>query len=233
MLTHPPRQTVAFMRQIAESQPTAETFLGVLGEGNWGGPGSSGDSLVMRYLNDVMATLLTALDSRARLMRAPPRPGMGSIFLLNNLSYVRREILSSQVSDLLGEPCEDELNRKMRTAKSAYLEIWSPLVSALLDAGTEQSTAAGAIKAAVKGGASTERRETKDRFVRFFDAFEEVESLHHAARLDANEHELRERLKDEVDRMVVPTYSKFLARHRHGDFSKSAQRSLPIPQRSR
>lgn len=140
-------------------------------------------------------------------------------------------MLSSQIGDLLGETCEDSLNKRMRSAKAGYLDIWSPLVSALLDAGTDQSGAAGAIKAgigAVKGGG--EKRETKDRFMRFHDAFEEVEALHGAAKLDEGELELRERLKDEVERMVVPTYTKFLARHRNGDFSKSTS-SLPVTSR--
>lgn len=59
------------------------------------------------------------------------------------------------------------------------------------------------------------------RFVRFHDAFEEVEGLHQTARLDEGEAELRERLKGETLRMVVPTYTKFIAKHQAGDFSKS------------
>lgn len=39
------------------------------------------------------------------------------------------------------------------------------------------------------------------RFVRFHDAFEEVEALHAVAKLDEGESELRERLKGEVERM--------------------------------
>jgi exocyst complex protein 7 len=106
----------------------------------------------------------------------------------------------------------------MRTTKASYLEVWSPLVSALLDAGfAEQSGAAGALKAglgAVKGAGGTERRETKDRFVRFHEALEEVEGVHQAARFEEGEVELRERLKGEVERMVVPTYAKFVQKHR-------------------
>lgn len=106
----------------------------------------------------------------------------------------------------------------MRTLKASYLDVWSPLVSALLDAGfADQSGAAGALKAglgAVKGGGGTERRETKDRFVRFHEALDDVEALHHQARFEEGEAELRERLKGEVERMVVPTYAKFVQRHR-------------------
>ncbi|KAI5475476.1 exocyst complex component, exo70 subunit [Pseudohyphozyma bogoriensis] len=227
---------VTFMRQLSDNQPTVESFLSVLGAGNWGGPptkspvsGQEDDTLITRYLNDVLTTLLTALDARTRALRA--RPGVAAIFLLNNVSYIRREVLSSQIGDLLGEACEDNLNKKMRTTKASYLEIWSPLVSALLDAGIDQSGAAGAIKAgigAVAGKGGGEKRETKDRFVRFHDSFEEVEQLHQSAKLDEGEAELRERLKGEVTRMIVPTYSKFLARHRNGEFSKNPSKYLKI-----
>lgn len=222
---------VSFMRQLSDNQATVESLLVVLGAGNWGGPPATPKvdadaGLLSRYLNDVLTTLQNALDARARMLKARSA-GVASIFLLNNISYIRREVLSSQIGDILGEACEDSLNKRMRSAKSAYLENWSPLVSALLDAGLDQGGAAGAIKAglgAVKGGGlagASEKRETKDRFVRFHDAFEEVEELHRGTRLDEGEQELRERLKGEVERMVVPTYSKFLARHRGGEFSKS------------
>ncbi|GAA5839096.1 hypothetical protein JCM11251_003675 [Rhodosporidiobolus azoricus] len=226
---------VNFMRQLSDNQSTVESFLSVLGAGNWGGPsknsavgsaatGTGGGEegvLLGRYLNDVLSILLTALDSRARLLRG--RTGTSSIFLLNNLSYIRHSTLSSSIGDLLGESAEDGLNKRMRTVKASYLDVWSPLVSALLDAGfAEQSGAAGALKAglgAVKGAGGTERRETKDRFVRFHEALEEVEVLHAGARWEEGEVELRERLKGEVERMVVPTYAKFVQRHRKDNYS--------------
>ncbi|GAA6058460.1 hypothetical protein JCM3770_002734 [Rhodotorula araucariae] len=228
---------VNFMRQLADNQPTAESFLTVLGAGNWGGPtktsavavgaagvakdGGDDGGLLQRYLNDVLAVLLTALDTRSRLLRG--RPGTAAIFLLNNLSYIRHATLSSSVGDTLGESAEDALNKRMRATKAAYLDLWSPLVSALLDAGfAEQSGAAGALKAglgAVTGGGGTERRETKDRFVRFHEALEDVEALHAQARFEEGEAELRERLKGEVERMVVPTYAKFVQRHRKDNYS--------------
>lgn len=100
----------------------------------------------------------------------------------------------------------------MRGLKISYLEIWSPLISSLLDAGSESS----GLIAVVKGGG--EKRETKDRFVRFGDAFEEIEALHRGARLEGDE--LKEKLREDVQRMVGPTYEKFLKKHRGGEFSK-------------
>ncbi|KWU44036.1 hypothetical protein RHOSPDRAFT_18615 [Rhodotorula sp. JG-1b] len=219
---------VNFMRQLADNPPQAETFLAVLGNGNWGGPprrtiANEEDevALLPLYLDDVFSTLSAALDSRARNLRG--RNGISAIFLLNNLSFLRQTILASSVVDVLGEGLEDTLNKRMRSAKASYLDVWSPLVSALLDAGfADQTGAAGAIKAgigAVKGTGGTERRETKDRFVRFHEALEEVEALHAHARIDENDLELRERLRSEVERMVVPTYAKFVQKHRKDNYS--------------
>lgn len=169
--------------------------------------------------------------------------------MLNNISYIRRELLlNSNVPDLLasggnGGPAsrrgststtglgggggagsvsmyggdvniEDELNKRHRNAKSAYLEIFSPLVSCLMDAGVEHSALKNAI-----GVGNTEKKDTKDRFGRFNESLEEVEGIHRIARLDRNEMDLRERVKDEVVRMCVPTYTSFVKRH--DNFSKS------------
>lgn len=53
------------MRQLTDSQATAETFLGVLGAGNWGGPsktsaaaGGDENGLLSRYLSEFRSTTL-------------------------------------------------------------------------------------------------------------------------------------------------------------------------------
>lgn len=170
--------------------------------------------------------------------------GIAAIFSLNNITFIRRELLlNSNIPDLLasggsapsrrdssstsatggggggggGAPdtnIEDELNRRNRAAKTSHLEIFSPLVSCLMDAGVEHSVLKSAI-----GVGNTEKKDTKDRFQRFNEALEEIEQLHRTARLDRNDETLRERVKDEVIRMCVPTYTRFVQRHEN--FSKS------------
>lgn len=221
-------------------------------------------------LGDVIQTLLQALDARARalgsfrhapgsssvLKKDKDQYGSGSggnrqgamssaMFMLNNISYVRRELLlNSNVPDLMTSAggngsrrdsssttvtatnsttprdfdIEDELNRRNRQAKTSYLEVFSPLVSCLMDAGVEQSVLKSAI-----GVGNTEKKDTKDRFVRFNESLEEIENLHHRlpnCKIDKNEDLLlRDRLRDEVVRMCVPTYTAFVKRHEN--FSKS------------
>ena len=115
---------------------------------------------------------------------------------------------------------EDELNKRHRNAKSAYLEIFSPLVSCLMDAGmSDHHGASSSLKNVIGVGGNNEKKDTKDRFGRFNEALEEIEHLHRIARLDRNESDLRERVKDEIVRMCVPTYTSFVKRH--DNFSKS------------
>ena len=116
---------------------------------------------------------------------------------------------------------EDELNRRHRAAKASYLDIFSPLVSCLMDAGVEHSK----LKSAV-GIGNNEKQDTKDRFARFNDALEDIESIHRVARIDRGEEALRDRVKDEVIRMCVPTYTAFLKRH--DNFSSKSKRSRPV-----
>lgn len=178
-----------------------------------------GPDVVLRS-DDAITSLLTAVEARAKNLKLPSsnqnnitsqtaRGGLGPVFMLNNLNHIRREVLESTISDILGQAIEDELNKRVRVCKVRYMEIWSPLISALMDAGGDEGKGTfglGAVKSALPGQASgAERREVKDRFGRFNDAFEEVAQLHKVAQFDQADGELRERLRDEIERMIVPT----------------------------
>lgn len=201
------------MNHLCENQETAEILLQTLGDGNWVPFGTTSSNrpqidanqtLLEKYMGDLLSTLLAALDTRSRNMRR-----VGPIFLLNNISYLRREILSSSIDDLLGEAAEDDLNKRNRTAKASYMQLFSGLVGCLMDATSDQ----GLLKSAVSGAVGGEKRDVKDRFARFNDALLEVENVHRLARLDAGEEEMRERLHGEVEKMIMPTYGKFASRN--------------------
>jgi hypothetical protein len=76
--------------------------------------------------------------------------------MLNNFTYIRRELLESAVLDIYGDQLADQLNKRVRTCKVRYLEIWSPLISALMDAGGEEGKfGLGAVKSALPGQSRT------------------------------------------------------------------------------
>jgi exocyst complex protein 7 len=89
------------------------------------------------------------------------------------------------------------------------------LISALMDAGGEEGKfGLGAVKSALPGQhAGAERRDVKDRFGRFNEAFEEVIQLHQAANLANNDPDLKDQLRDEIERMIMPTCSSLSPHH--------------------
>ncbi|MBW0512160.1 hypothetical protein O181_051875 [Austropuccinia psidii MF-1] len=245
---------IDYLKMLCNHVEIVESFLTVLGDGNWifgansttTRPSHYSDNpdhphLLVKYLNDALSTLYTALEARSKNLKLrstaantitspTARNGIGAIFLLNNFTYIRREILESTMIDILGDQLEDDLNKKVRMYKVRYLEIWSPLISALMDAGPEEGKfGLGAVKSALPGQHSgAEKRDVKDRLGRFNDAFEEVINLHKAAKLDTDDIEIKKRLRDEIDRMILPTYAKFTQRHEAGQFSKNPSKYLKM-----
>ncbi|CAH7685484.1 Cullin repeat-like-containing domain protein [Phakopsora pachyrhizi] len=247
-----------YLKMLCLYQEIVEEFLSVLGDGNWifasvsgtvGRPRNNdngdGEQLLPKYLNDALSTLYAALESRSKNLKLPAsasstitsnaaRAGIGAIYMLNNFTYIRHEVIESSIPEILGEQLEDDLNKRIRTLKVGYLEIWAPLISALMDSGGgaedgKSGFGLGAVKSALPGQqAGAERRDVKDRLARFNEAFEEVVSLHKIARIDNWDVEMKEKLRNEIERMIVPTYAKFAQRHEGGQFSKHPSKYLKM-----
>lgn len=243
---------VEYLKMLCKHADMVESFLVMLGDGKWifgantipkqppnASLSNEESPLLVKYLDDALSTLYAAIEARSKNLKlrssaantitsVTARNGVGAIYMLNNFTYIRRELLESMVIDIMGEQLEDQLNKRVRSCKVRYLEIWSPLISALMDAGGDEGKfGLGAVKSALPGQqAGAERRDVKDRFGRFNDAFEEIIQLHQAARLDNNDPEMKDRLRDELERMIMPTYAKFAQRHEGGQFSKNPSKYL-------
>ncbi|OAV99275.1 hypothetical protein, variant [Puccinia triticina 1-1 BBBD Race 1] len=242
---------VEYLKMLCQHPDMVESLLVILGDGKWifgaastpktSSVGTSNDEapLLVKYLDDALSTLYAAIEARSKNLKlrstvasaitsVTARNGVGAIYMLNNFTYIRRELLESAVLDIYGDQLGDQLNKRVRTCKVRYLEIWSPLISALMDAGGEEGKfGLGAVKSALPGQhAGAERRDVKDRFGRFNEAFEEVIQLHQAANLASNDPDLKDQLRDEIERMIMPTYAKFTQRHEGGQFSKNPSKYL-------
>ncbi|KAH9441568.1 hypothetical protein MJO28_008484 [Puccinia striiformis f. sp. tritici] len=243
---------VEYLKMLCQHPDMVESLLVILGDGKWifgahSNPktsvshGTSNDEapLLVKYLDDALSTLYTAIEARSKNLKlrstvantitsVTARNGVGAIYMLNNFTYIRRELLESAVLDIYGDQLSDQLNKRVRTCKVRYLEIWSPLISALMDGGGEEvKFGLGAVKSALPGQhAGAERRDVKDRFGRFNEAFEEVIQLHQAANLANNDPDLKDQLRHEIERMIMPTYAKFTQRHEGGQFSKNPSKYL-------
>ncbi|KAF4563880.1 hypothetical protein EYR36_003124 [Pleurotus pulmonarius] len=220
--------TVQYLDRLPEVQSAAGSALLKLGDGNWkmgegvlptaakGSKLGEGDeTLILEHF--VYDVITTAVNSLTTLSRAQRRPSMGSIFLLNNISYLRqRVILEPQnvgLSDLLSKPTLEAINSNFRTAKAAYFDSnFSPLMQALTDDPKE------------KGGKAV----TKEKFTRFFDLLEEVVERHKLGKVLEDDEEGRETLADEVVKLVVPSLQRFTSKHKEKEFSKNPQKYIKL-----
>ncbi|SPO23353.1 related to Exocyst complex component Exo70 [Ustilago trichophora] len=243
-----------FVRQITEYSDVVSPLLHTLGNGNWMmssgvapvlslglDSDASKQSIVGDYLNDVVAVVLTSLEARSRAIR---QPSTASVFLLNNIGHLRRTLSSplpsylgaaedgSSVSILslhLGEVGDDLLATALRQANTAYLDAWSPVVAPLMD---DQPLNANthyhrhATSKLIGVGSGSEKNQVKDRFAKFYEALDDLERLHKAYPVSREDHELKDRLRRDVTRLVCPMYARFLGKHKAGDFTKNPSKHI-------
>ncbi|KAF8653415.1 hypothetical protein AX16_003958 [Volvariella volvacea WC 439] len=211
--------TVKYLDRLPEVQAAVASTLLILGDGNWkmgeGMPVSKGPKLgegdenviLEHYVFDVVTITINSLNTMSRTSR---RPAFGSIFLLNNISYLRQHVLidprHEALLSLLSRPTKDTLNSNFRTAKAGYFDSnFSPLMQALTDDPKEKS------------GKSA----TKEKFTRFFDLLEEVVERHKMAKVLEEDEDGRETIEDEVIKLVVPSLQRFMQKHKEKEFSKN------------
>ena len=142
------------------------------------------------------------------LSRMNKRPAFGAIFLLNNVSFLRTQLLvvrAAAASAVLSRPALELLNSNFRTAKAGYFDAnFAPLLQTLAD---ERD----------RGGKSA----VKEKFTRFFDLLDEVTERHQFARVLADDPEGRATVADEAVKLVVPSLQRFIQRNLGKEFSKS------------
>lgn len=160
------------------------------------------------YIDDIINTTLATLTA---LSRTSKQPAIGSIFLLNNVSFFLNSLLDSPsdtapVEALLAPPARNALQSSFRTAKAGYFEAnYSPLLQVLGDG---------------PGSGGSGKVSVKEKFTRFYDVFEEIVERHRAVRVLPDDDRGREALAEEASRLVVPSLQRFIQKNK--DFSKSA-----------
>ncbi|CAL1708427.1 unnamed protein product [Somion occarium] len=215
--------TIQYMERLPEVQDAVASALLTLGDGNWKmgegvqvGKGTKPTevnerTILEHYLFDVINTVISSLLT---LSRTNKRPSFGSIFLLNNVSYIRTHLLvqpRTDIPSLLSKPVQDSLNSNFRTAKAAYFDSnFSPLMQTLTEDKGQSKSAA------------------KEKFTRFFDLLEEVAERHRLARVLQDDREGRETMCDEVVKLVVPSLQRFTQRNTGKEFSKNPQKYIKM-----
>ena len=162
-------------------------------------------------LVDVVSMTITSLVTLSRSQR---RPSFGSIFLLNNMSYLRTHLLTQPINGvdaLISSQGRESLNSNFRTAKANYMDAnLSPLLTVLAEDKDKSKSS------------------VKEKFTRFFDLLDELVERHAVAVVlpDDSEGDEREMVCQEVVLLVVPLFQKFMQKNPGKDFSRSESRDL-------
>ncbi|KAJ3748105.1 Cullin repeat-like-containing domain protein, partial [Lentinula detonsa] len=209
-------EVVQFLNNMQEVLVGSGDILSVVGDGNWKmGEGVvvkkqaivevSAQTLLEHFIYDVVLTIINTVSLIARTQRRPP---FDSFFLLNNIAYLRKNILEPRqdsLIDYLTKPTQDVLNSNFRTAKASYLDAnFSPLMQSLSDDPKEKGKAA-----------------TKEKFTRFYDLLEEVLERHRLAKVLEDDAESREAIGNDVIKFLIPSLKAFTQKQKEKEFSKS------------
>jgi len=165
--------------------------------------------LLTACTDDVITTTIASLTTLSRASRRSP---FGSVFLLNNVSYLRQNLAlepkDEAVLGILSPPTVEAMNSAFRTAKAGYFDLnFSPLMQAITDDPKDKSN---------KGAA-------KEKFTRFFDLFDEIVERHKFAKVLEDDPTAKADLGDEVVMLIVPSFQRFTQKQKDKEFSKSKE----------
>lgn len=234
------------------SQPL-QAILSTLGDGNWRSPAPTNPiptldpttitptdlaTLLSAYLSDILDTLLTSLETRAKSFHRTK--SLQGCFLSNTYALVDRSIRSSPSlsHSLSTSPTHvAKLDTWRKRASSLYLDAWKDPSSHLLDVqytsrttttttgSNSSSTGANNANRPVSGSAvdstaivkalsSKDKDKIKEKFKAFNSSFDDLVARHKSLYM---EREVRSMLGREVQAMIEPLYARFWDRYHEVD----------------
>jgi exocyst complex protein 7 len=123
------------------------------------------------------------------------------------VSYMRNNLTAtSETASMLGSGGQGVLDRGIRDARARYMDVWQELLGLLAE-----SSNTGAV--ARLTGASGDKQVVKDSLSNFFARLDELEALSRQHPLSRQDPDLRDRLSQDVRKLVTPAFSAYAARH--------------------
>ena len=218
------------------------SILASLGDGNWKGGasttnssstslpslksfdvGADGGQLLAHYVLDMIETLLTGLDGKARLLHKTK--ALHGVFMANNVALIDRMIRSSDLSMVLSSSsAAAKIESWRKKGISAYLDSWREPSSALMDVTSSRtarppSGSNGLIDSAafIKTLSSKDKDAIKEKFKTFNTSFDDLSAKHMQMKM---EREVRSQLAREVQAVIEPLYARFWDRYHEVDKGK-------------
>ncbi|KIM35849.1 hypothetical protein M413DRAFT_449580 [Hebeloma cylindrosporum] len=213
---------VAYIERILQVQRAVESALLALGDGNWrmgegiqvgkGGKEEDDGSILEHFIHDIITTAISSLTTLSRSSRRPP---FNSVFLLNNVSYLRQHLLLEPKHDdilsIMSPSTSEALNSAFRTAKAGYFDLnFSPLMQAITDDPKDKSNKSAG----------------KEKFTRFFDLLDELVERHKFGQVLEDDPAGRSEIGEEIVMLVVPSFQRFTQKQKDKEFSKNPQKYI-------
>ena len=236
-------EVMARLQALTLYQRPLASILASIGDGNWnaGSLNATGSSaslpslksfdvgadwsqLLPHYIMDTMETLMTTLESKARML-LKSKTTLG-VFLANTGAIMDRMIRSSDLSSVLSSAgASAKIDSWKKRGPSVYRDAWREPCNALLDVqytnrgARPPSGSSGFVDSAaiIKGSSSKEKDMIKEKFKIFNASFDDLCSKHRGLSM---EKEVRSHLGREVQAMIEPLYGRFWDRYHEIDKGK-------------
>ncbi|EMR08839.1 hypothetical protein PNEG_02626 [Pneumocystis murina B123] len=171
------------------------------------------------FFSEVVDILYSQIEQKARILLK--KNSHLSLFLLNNLSYIEKNIKNTNLSSAISLNIFEKIAKIKNRYIDEYLETWKGCAENLLDVTYVRGGIANSIKLTL---GSKERDAIKEKFKNFNNEFDELLKLNKMAVI--NDIELKSTLVGEVKRIVVPLYTRFYDKYFNSDFSKHQEKYI-------
>ncbi|KAF8453975.1 Cullin repeat-like-containing domain protein [Terfezia claveryi] len=206
------------MRRLTDYKITVTSLLIALGDKNWNRPDSAslpsnlapmlfdvsadGNQLLSNYLTDVIETLISQLEGRARVLIK--KNATVAVFMINNIAYIENVVRKSELWGVMNSAGNTTNGAKKieflrKRFVEMYLEGWKECAAYLMDVTY--------IKAGSKMSLSTKDKEAvKEKFKNFNTNFDEL--VHRHKQYNFPERDVRMMLTKEIS-FIGPLYGRF------------------------
>lgn len=237
--------TAARLLAMSHFSRPISSILSSIGDGNWRsstqaalanssnpsllsiGPETENPTLLSHYLIDIVDTLLSTLEARAKTFHRTK--SLQGCFLANSIAVLDRSVRSStDLAMYLGvAPHTAKLDAWRKKAVTMYMDAWREISFHLLDqintksnpAASARPVSGSAVDSAsiVKGLNGKEKDKKKEQFKNFNTSFDEMVARHKSLYM---EKEVRASLGREVQTVIEPLYARFWDRYHEIDKGK-------------
>ncbi|ODQ55688.1 hypothetical protein SAICODRAFT_150129 [Saitoella complicata NRRL Y-17804] len=176
------------------------------------------NSALSSFCNEVVDSLVTRLESRARLYYK--RTAQTAIFMLNTIALIRQKLdsFSSSAKELTTQT----LDRIQKRASDLYLESWRSCTDALFDT---THISKGGLGGSVRNSmGSKERDKVKEHFRNFNAEFEEIVRTNKG--MVVPDAAMRGTIVRDVSKVVIPLYTRFHDKYADTDFTKHKEKYI-------